>query len=145
MWNPISRFRSTDTSDDERPPKPEPHDERGEIEKTRYEATIEYRNGDTETFECYGIYSKDGDRVTFNTGPYAKRSWNGGVTYSFNRRSIHYETLAREPVLDEIATDTFVLTWTVDYEWKRSSSHSFASNEWCETEQDAELTVLKDE
>lgn len=135
---------NTDDSDDGgRPPKPDVEEGEKRFERTRYEATVEYRNGDVETFECYGIYSRGDAVVKFNTDPYAKASlYKGEATYDYDRRKINYETLAREPELTEVATDTFVLTFTREWEWSTGpGSFNHGPKEWHEEHEDISLTV----
>lgn len=139
MWP----FKRPDTN--ERPEKPEPEDKSKSYDLTRYEATIEYRNGDTETFECYGVSNRGDHYITFHTGPYGHTTYNRTVTNSFDRRSENYETLAREPILEELATDTFTLTWTEDYVWERPRHSSYDSDEeWCAKPADVELSIERD-
>lgn len=140
-----SIFGSSDG--DERPPKPDVESGERRVDVTRYEATVEYRNGDVETFECYGIYSRGETRVKFNTNPYAKRSisyWE--PTYGYNRRTINYETLSREPELVELAEDTFVIAYTEDWEWSRGpgSSRIGAPKDWREKPTDMQLMIERD-
>lgn len=133
--------------DSGRPPKPDVEQDTKRLERTRYEATVEYRNGDVETFECYGIYSRGDTVVKFNTDPYGKASWYGDneAGHSYRRRKINYETLAREPELEELATDTFLLSFTREWEWSTGgAAYHRASYDWHETHEDVELTVQRD-
>lgn len=137
---------STDDTERKKPPIP---DDEGNgdykvVERTRYKATVEYRNGDTEIFECYGIYSKDEDYVEFNISPGPYRSmYSGKAKHTYERDSYHYETLAREPELEKIATDTFVICYTITYDW---DGGMFAERgEWTEEHEDIELSVIEGE
>jgi hypothetical protein len=138
-------FRSNGGNDgNDRPARPEGHGERAEktLERTKYEAVIEYRNGKTESFECYGIYSRGENLVKFNTDPYGRQDLSREASYSYDRRTENYEVLACEPVLGEIGTDRFVIEYTVEYDWKRPRMPLPSDGkEWVETHTDIELTV----
>jgi hypothetical protein len=146
-YNPLTWFRDTTTDDSqEKPPKPDAYEDSKTREITRFEATIEYRNGDTETFECYGVYSRGGDYIKFNTNPYGRTNFKGKPSHGYNRRAEHYELLAREPELEEVATDRFTLSYRVAWEWKRASNvpRHHQPRKWCESYEDIELTVDRD-
>lgn len=133
------------SDDEERPPEPDSYHDTTEKERPRYEATIEYRNGDVETFDCYGIYRRNDAGVTFNTDPYASRGYSGGVTHSFDRRSENYEVLAREPELEEVATDRFVISYRVEWEWETPGvALPSTDKEWCKTHYNVTLDVERD-
>jgi len=69
--------------------------------------------------------------VSFNTDPYARVNIEGDPTYNYDRREINYETLAREPVLEEIGTGVFELSSNVTWEWGYRGLPSFGqSKEW---------------
>jgi len=138
-------FRSDDDND-ERPPKPDPEHRKREIERTRYTAIVEYRNEDREHFECYGIHSRGDEFVKFNTDPYGREDYlNRKPSYTYDRRKIHYETLAREPKLTEEATDRFVITGDVDWEWDRPRGlASLGGKDWRANVSNVSLEVVRD-
>lgn len=145
----ILRSGSKDEGEDSdgRPPKPDPEQREKTVERTRYTATVEYRNGDTEQFECYGIYSRGEDMVKFNTDPYGKEDWySRSLSYSYDHREIHYETLSREPIMEEVATDRFVATADVNWVWERPNTlASFGhAKDWREGFSDISLEVIRD-
>lgn len=125
----------------ERPPDEQTHRER---EFEVYEVTVEYRNGDTETFESYGRYSEGPDEYVWNTGLKPRRSLGTGKAYyTYDRRSIPTELLAREPVFEEIRTETWRLSWTTTYEKDTYFDGSF--KKWSETPVDLELSRIDGE
>lgn len=144
----LSRILGTGDVDtgNERPPKPDVEAGQKAVTRTRYEATVEYRNGDVETFECYGIYSRGEDRVKFNTNPYGKRClYDKTAEHSYGRRKINYETLAREPELTELGTDTFILTFTRNWDWSTGPGYDGrnTSYDWHEKHEDIELEIRR--
>jgi hypothetical protein len=136
-------FGSTGDSSSDRPPKPDDDTGQKEVEATRYEATVHYRNGESESFECYGIYSRGDDVVKFNTNPYAKRNYKRWATYSYDRRKINYETLAREPTLTKLAEDTFVIDYTITHKYTTRLGLSIVhgKRKWRAIHQEPSLTV----
>lgn len=106
------------TGGEKRPPKPEEEAKSLTRELTENEVSIEYRNGDTETFKAFNVYSKDGNTITYNVSAYPRVSLSGTTKIGYERRTISYEVLAREPVMEEVETRTYRLTWETEYEWE---------------------------
>lgn len=112
------------SSDDEggRPLKPNDEQRTDVLNFPVYEVTLHYRNGDTETFECYGRYGSDENRITYNVEPEGRgKLWKGDgeAGYSFDRRAVNYEVLNREPIEEKVGTEAWELSWTVTHEWER--------------------------
>lgn len=108
----LKRRFSSDSEDDD-PDPPTPNEGSEEWNLTVFEAAIEYRNGDTETFECYGAYQR-GDTVRFNLS----LDWytrNDYVSRTYDRRTEHYEVLAREPQLEEVREETWHVEWRTEW------------------------------
>lgn len=118
----LSRLTSLRGSqDDERPPKPEDEQREEKIERDVYRVTVEYRNGDTETFDTYGRYNTGSHKITYNVElqPKTKNySDPGDAAYTYDRRRIHWGVLARDPVEERVGTETWRLTWIVTYQEK---------------------------
>lgn len=119
----------------ERPPKPDAE----QVSKTKdvdvYDATVHYRNGDTETFETFGIKSEQDEYIKFNTAPIDLRHWNGrygepDVYLSYDDRREMWEVLSRQPVLEPLETRSYEITFTVDYHWKDRRSWQPEPSQW---------------
>lgn len=101
--------------DDPRPPKPDSETKSKRRECTVYEAEIEYRNGDTETFECYYKQS-NGSVVEFAVsvatgyGRYRPR-------FDHTHRTEAYEVLDREPKITEKRAETWEMRYEIDHKW----------------------------
>jgi len=111
-------WQSQDSSND-KPPKPEAEQRAENREWAVYNAAIHYRNGDAETFECYRKRQKS-DVVKFLTDfqyRVSRVTDGNSITTSKRHRTENYETLSREPVLEEIRTEEYRVSYTVDYEW----------------------------
>lgn len=77
------------------------------------QVTVEYRNGDTETFESYGSNRSD-HSIAFRTEPKISHTWSqirDYPTIDYNHRRISFETLNREPVAEWVATEKWRITY----------------------------------
>ena len=108
----LKRRLSSD-EEPEDPGPPEPSEGEREWTLTVYSATVEYRNGDTETFECYGKYTR-GDTVGFNVS-LDWYTYNDHVSRKYQRRTEHYEVLDREPELEELRDETWRVSWRTEW------------------------------
>lgn len=117
-YDPRTWFGSTDQSS--RPPKPESEERTQTKERDVYKYIVEYRNGDTETFEAYGR-TTGGEQITFPTAvgwDVSRLTGGNSIHESYPRkRHEHYETLNREPISEHLRTETYELEYTVDYEY----------------------------
>lgn len=139
MIDKLAFWRSDNS--DERPPKPESDTRTTEKELTVYEVEIEYRNGETETFESYGVRQDGSDRIVFNTEIYARKRFsydNADMKFGYNTRSVHYEVLSREPKQRELRTEGHRITYTVGHELKYENI-SWEPTTWKETIEDCEM------
>lgn len=135
------KFWQADSGSD-RPPKPDV-EEREEIKEwTVFEAIVHYRNGDTESFECYSKHSGD-TTVKFATDiDYYISGYRNAIRTNQTYRKENYETLAREPTLEELRTEEYRLEYTVDYEWSNDGwSHN--PYKWRESYEDGSLEVTQ--
>lgn len=107
-------FGSGDEPEDDTPP--EPNSGSTERQFTVYEATITYRNGDTETFEAYGHPHKNNHRVRFRTDVSYSLSGNSAAPYPRGNKRFNYETLGREPELKQIRTETWRVEWETTWD-----------------------------
>ncbi|NUC75026.1 hypothetical protein HTZ84_22435 [Haloterrigena sp. SYSU A558-1] len=109
-------------------PEPEPEPEVAEETVTKeldvHEVTATFQNGDTETFEAYNVYSRGSDSVTFNVETDLQWSLSSGDPYiSYNRRTLSFHVMTREPVLEQIGTETWELRYeTFDGKPQRDSA-----------------------
>lgn len=88
-----------------------------------YEVTVEYRNGDVETFETYLTSLRRDHEVSFKVEPKTRRSYNrGSPSIEYTRRPISFEVLARDPIEEHIATET----WKVSYTGFADDAESYA-------------------
>lgn len=138
----LSGRRSKDSDDEGRPPKPEPDELEKEQKVSRYEATVEYQNGETETFECYGADRGD-HTVTFKLDLKPNTSLLfDEPTLRHETRSVNYETLAREPVLERAGTDLVTFTYTLEWEWGYAGYPTIGLNKtWAPSPTDLSVTV----
>jgi len=133
-------FGSGGKANNERPPKPESED----IERTKKgavcEVAVEYHNGDVETVECYGIRRGE-DVFTLLTEPYPSKS-DGEVYVRYKRETINYETLAREPIVERVGTETHRVTFTREHEWKYGGMGEVGmKKKWRPVAKEAEVTA----
>jgi hypothetical protein len=117
-YNPRTWFSQSDEQTDSRPPKP---DDKTKVERKEfdvYEATVEYRNGDTETIRCYGK-NKSGDMVKFRTDVswYETHTSGRHIRTRYSRRAENYETLNREPKMELAGTEVYRIQYEVYHEW----------------------------
>lgn len=141
MW-PFGN-NDSDDSTDERPPKPDDESDGWSRELARYRATVEYRNGEVETFECYGVKERGEAQIVFFTDPTAGISIEGRLRTDFAERSINYETLSREPETEEVATDRLVVTYDVEYEWTYPRNRTGFDKTWVGRKKNVEVDVVK--
>lgn len=114
----------------EKPDPPEDESLERQMSLDVYETTVEYRNGDTETFKNYGRSKTGKHVVTYKTEPTPHSV--GGMTprMHYDTRSFNYEVLSREPEDELIAGETWELTWTKT--WKEDTWFDGTFKEWTE-------------
>lgn len=137
----VDRLLGWDSDGESRPPRPDDETRQRTYEFDLYEVTVAYRNGDTETFEAYGRYSTDSNHITYNVEPTGRSNYHdkGDAHYSFERRTINYRVLDREPESEVVGTETWELSWTVTYEEETHFTGEFAR--WCPEATDVSIEL----
>lgn len=114
----LDRLLGRDTDEEVPPPKPPDEQRQRDLEFDVYEVTVEYRNGETETFESFGRYHTDDHTIRYNVEPYPvayNRYGEADARHGFARRTVNYAVLAREPIERHVRTETWRLSWTVTH------------------------------
>lgn len=107
------KFWKSEDSDNSRPPRPETETRTEERSRVVKEVTIHYRNGDTESIECYQHYQQE-DYFEVVTVPQFEPNYH----HAHGDKQFHYETLAREPEIEGLRKETFKLTYKTTYHWR---------------------------
>jgi hypothetical protein len=137
MIRDLLPWGSSDDSGTDRPPKPENETETETVDIVHKTATVEYRNGNTETIDCHGMYYDGDDGVyRFATGR-ALQSRGPLFPGEFKVYSEYHDipavVLGAEPDIETVGEETREYRIEYEYEWGKPEMHMIGSNRWHRT------------